>query len=82
MLDISPIGAAIWVLFYFLINFLIIGKAHREELSEGEMIIIFTMAVIPIFGIFYYRYFHYLYTFMIILAVFVYIMSKIKTAEK
>lgn len=82
MLDISPIGAAIWVLFYFLINFLIIGKAHREELSEGEMIILFTMAVIPIFGIFYYRYFHYLYTFMIILAVFVYIMSKIKTAAK
>lgn len=81
LLDISLIGAIIWVLYYFIIVFLIVKKAHRKEIDIGEMLAIFVMAVIPVFGIFYYRYMIYPHTFIILLTLIVYILTKLRYAK-
>ena len=78
LLDISEIGLFIWVSYFFLICLLTIKASHREEFNVGEVITIFILAVIPVFGIFYYRYFYYTYTFLLVITAAVYILSKIK----
>ena len=81
LLDISLIGAIIWVLYYFIIVFLIVKKAHRREIDIGEMLAIFVMAAIPIFGVFYYRYMTYSHSFIILLALVVYVLTKLRYAK-
>lgn len=82
MLDISIWGMLIWSIFFFLTSMLVIKASHRESISIGEMIGIFVCAVVPVFGIFYYRYFYYTYTFLLIIALTIYISSKIKLVIK
>lgn len=78
LLDLSLIGLLIWVLYFFLIVFLVIKASKRKEIHAGEMLMIFVLAAIPVFGIFYYRYFNYNSTFIILLAAIIYIMTQIK----
>ena len=82
MLDLSPIGMIVWVICYVLLCYQIIQSPHREELSLGEVLAIFALAVVPIFGIFYYKYFSYKYTIMFMLVGLVYVLSKIKFVYK
>lgn len=82
MLDLSPIGMILWVICYVLLCYQIIQSPHREELSLGEVLAIFALAVVPIFGIFYYKYFSYKYTIMFMLIGVVYVLSKIKLVYK
>ncbi len=82
MLDLSPIGMILWVIFYSLLCFYVIQHPHREELSLGEVLAIFALAVIPVFGIFYYRYYVYKYTVMLLLVILVYLLSKVKFVYK
>ncbi len=78
MLDLSPIGMVIWCLCFFVISMLVFKKPHREELTLGEYLFFFYLSAIPIFGIFYYRYMSFHYTFMLIVVLFVYITDKYK----
>lgn len=82
MLDITIWGMLIWSIFFFIVTMLIIKASHRKAFNIGEMIGIFACAVIPIFGIFYYRYFYFTYTFLLIIAATIYISSKIKFVLK
>ncbi|MDD7318615.1 MAG: oligosaccharide repeat unit polymerase [Prevotella sp.] len=75
MLDLSPVGMVIWIFFYFLINMLIIKRRRREEFDIGEILAIFVSAVIPIFGIFYYKYAFWHYTLMFLMVFIVYFSS-------
>lgn len=76
MLDVSPIGMFVWCTFFFLIMSIILKRPHREELSVGEYLVYFALSVIPIFGIFYYRYMYFHYTFMLILVALIYFSDK------
>jgi len=78
MLDLSPIGMIIWCILYFVISLIVIKRPHREELSVGEYMAFFALSVIPIFGIFYYRYMAFPYTFMLGIVAFLYITDKYK----
>lgn len=78
MLDLSPIGMIIWVSYYMLIVFLIIKRKERESFDIGEVLIIFTLGVIPVFGIFYYRFFFFTHGFIILIASSMYALSKFK----
>ena len=78
MLDLSPIGMVIWCLCFFVISLLVFKRPHREELTLGEYLFFFYLSAIPIFGIFYYRYMSFHYTFMLIVVLFVYITDKYK----
>lgn len=82
LLDLSPIGVIIWVIYYTLSAFIVIKASRRKEFDIGETLAIFTLAVIPIFGIFYYRYFHFTFTFMLIMVVVLYILSQFKPTNK
>lgn len=75
MLDLSPLGMTAWVLFFFIMNMLIVKRKHREEFDIGEILAIFTSAVVPIFGIFYYKYAFWHYTLMLIMVFAVYVLS-------
>lgn len=78
MLDLSPIGMIIWCLLFFVITMVVIKRPHREELSVGEYIAFFALSVIPLFGIFYYRYMAFPYTFMMAIVALMYITDKYK----
>lgn len=82
LLDLSPIGVLIWIMYYTLATFMVIKASRREEFDIGETIAIFTLAVVPVFGIFYYRYFHFTFTLMIMMSAVLYVLSKFKPANK
>lgn len=75
LLDLGFIGVATWVIYFFLIGMLLIKSAHRTEFHIGEILAIFVMAAIPIFGVFYYKYFAFTYSLMIILTIIMYFLS-------
>lgn len=76
MLDISPLGMIVWGLLYCLIGLLLIRQSHRKEFDISEILLLFLMACVQCFGIFYYRFFSFTYTFSIILAISYYIVSR------
>lgn len=78
MLDITPIGMILWVIYFFLATMLVIKVGHRQVFDIGEVLAIYILSVIPIFGIFYYRYFYFTYTILIGLTLLIYIFSKKK----
>ena len=78
MLDLSPLGAIIWALCYFLLCISIIRYHHREVFDVGDVLAIFVLAVIPIFGIFYYRYYSYFNFYLFALTFIIFIFQKLK----
>jgi len=78
LLDLSPIGMFIWLLFFFIITTVIIKRPHRTSMSLGEFLAIFVLSAIPIFGVFYYRYMYYMATYMILLVAALYTIDKFK----
>jgi oligosaccharide repeat unit polymerase len=75
LLDLGFLGVSIWVIYFFLLGMLLIKSAHRTEFHIGEILAIFVLAAIPIFGVFYYRYFAFTYSLMIILTFIIYFLS-------
>lgn len=82
MLDLSPIGMVIWVLFYFMACCLIIKSAHRKEMDISEVLVIFVAAVVPTFGIFYYRLYNRASSFLVIITLTMYLLSRYKIVYK
>jgi hypothetical protein len=76
LLDLSPIGLILWSLAFFILACFLFKRAHQEEISVGDYLAFFVLSVIPIFGIFYYRYFTFPYTFMLILVAIIYMTDK------
>ena len=76
LLDLGPFGMIIWVCAFALITAMVIKRPHRKEFTIGEILLIFYLSVIPIFGIFYYRFFNYQYTIMLLLILIMYGASK------
>lgn len=82
MLDLSPIGMTIWVLYYFLICCLLIKRGHREELDLSDLLVIFVAAIVPTFGIFYYRLYNRGSSFLVLIGLSVYVLSRVKLTYK
>ena len=78
MLDLSPIGMFVWCTTFFLVSVILFVRPHREELSVGDYLAYFSLSVIPIFGIFYYRYMAFPYTFMLGIVLVIYVTDKFK----
>ena len=79
LLDLTPIGAILWCFALFLISLIIIRYSHRRIYDAGDILAIFFLAAIPIFGIFYYRYysFDYIYELLPVIAVYILMKNKI-----
>ena len=78
LLDLTPIGMFLWVTLFFLLCVVIFQRPHREELGVGELLIFFVLSVLPIFGIFYYRFMSFPYTYMVIIAFIMLLLDKFK----
>ena len=81
MLDIGIDGLLLWVLCFFLLTTLIIRRSHRDEFDISEVLVIFMLSVVPLFGIFYYRYHTFLGTFAMLLVLGVFFVSLKKKKE-
>ena len=68
----------LWVVAFFIISVIIFKWPHREELNIGELLAFFVLSIIPTFGIFYYRFMSFTYTFMVILVALVFLLEKYK----
>lgn len=82
MLDLGVIGMVVWVIAFFMIGMLLIRRAHREEFDLSEVLLIYVIAIYPVFGIFYYRMFFFTYTLIIFLVVGLRIVSHYKLVAK
>mgnify|MGYP006873001654 CR=1 FL=1 len=82
LLDLSPIGLALWVVMFFTVTALVLRRSHREELTAGEYLAFFFLSVIPIFGVFYYRYMAFGYSLMAIIVAFVFFTEKYRIVMK
>lgn len=82
LLDLTIPGMIVWTVFFFLAGMLIIKKREREEFDISEVLIIYLMAVVMIFGVFYYRYFTFMYSILLIMVVWLYIISRSKIDVK
>lgn len=76
MLDLSPIGMVIWAIYYFMVCCMFIKRGHRKEMDISEVLILFVAALIPVFGVFSYRYQIFTHTFTIMLVLIIYFFSK------
>ncbi len=78
LLDLTPVGMFIWAGAFFFICCFIFKRPHREELSVGDLLAFFTLSIIPIFGIYYYRFMSMPSTFMILLVCAIMLLDKYK----
>lgn len=78
LLDLTPIGMFIWISVYFIICMIVIQRPHRSIYSIGDILMLFCLSITPVFGIFYYKLFHFTHTFMEGLCFLVFVLSKIR----
>ena len=82
MLDLGIVGMMVWVAGYFLLTMLLLRRSHRDVFDISEVLLIYLLAIIPIFGIFYYRFFAFTNTFSFIFALGLLFLSKYKILLK
>ena len=82
MLDLSVAGALIWFVLYFFICIALIRYAHREVYDIGDILAIFVLSAIPIFGIFYYKFYNITYSYLIISTSIIYLFTKVNVVYK
>ncbi len=78
LIDLTPLGLITWTLAFFFTTIYLFKRPHREEITLGEYLMYFHLSAIPIFGIFYYKYMSFTYTYMLILVSIIYITDHFK----
>lgn len=82
MLDIGLTGCIMYASFYALLCILLIKYHNRTEFDISEVLMLFILATIPIFGIFYHRFHNFTIALQYVLVGILYIMSKYKFVWK
>ena len=82
MLDITPVGVVIWCMIFFVFSLSLIRYAHKETYDVGDILAIFTLAAVPIFGIFYYRYYFVQSIYLFIAVATIFLVSKFRIIYK
>lgn len=78
LLDIGPMLMPLWVLAFALFTMVVIRHKGREELDLSEVLLLFFLASIPLFGVFYYRYHRWTIAFVYITILIYWIASNFK----
>lgn len=78
MLDIGVVGAIVWSILFALLCTLIIMYINRSEFEITEVMMLFILATIPIFGIFYYRFHSFQIALQYLVVGLLFLMSKVK----
>lgn len=77
LIDVGFVGLIVWVTAYLLLFLTFIGYRDRTEIDVGELLVLFLVVAIPLFGLFYYRYYLYTHFFTFSMAGIAYFMSKV-----
>lgn len=77
LIDLGFVGLCMWIIIYLLLIISFIGYRDRSEIDVGELLVLFIIAAVPLFGIFYYRYYLYTHFFTILFGGIAYFMSKV-----
>lgn len=78
LLDLGPVLMPVWVLGYVLLCLLVIKHKRRQTFDVSEVLLLFFLASIPLFGVFYYRYFAWMIAFTYVLIFLFWIASNFK----
>ncbi|MBQ0057390.1 MAG: hypothetical protein KBT20_07005 [Bacteroidales bacterium] len=78
LLDLGPVGLTAWIVFYVLLTLEVIKWRRRTEYDISEVLIIFLLAAVPLFGIFYYRYFQWMIAINYVVLIIFRLLSKYK----
>lgn len=78
MLDIGVVGAIMWSVLFALLCVLIIKYLDRSEFEITEVLMLFILATIPIFGVFYYRFHSFQIALQYLIVIILYLLSKVK----
>lgn len=78
ILDIGLVGCIVYSMLYVLICVLLIKYFNRTTYEITEVLLIFILATVPIFGIFYYRFHSFHIALQYVFAGLLYLMSKYK----
>lgn len=82
LLDIGAVGLIIWIFVYSLFTTLVIKYRNRKQYDISEVLAIFFLASIPLFGVFYYRYFSWHIAFNYVIIGLLWIASKYRIVYK
>ena len=77
-LDVGLVGCIIYSSFFALICLLLIKYFNRNEFEVTEVLVLFVLATVPIFGIFYYRFHNFAIALQYLFAGLLHLMSKFK----
>lgn len=78
LIDTGTVGATFISILFALICIGVIKYHDRNSFDIEEILLLYILAVVPIFGIFYYRYYHSVIAFQYLAAGTIYLLSKIK----
>ncbi len=76
LLDLGFAGMVMWALFFAFVCCMIFQTPHRTEFNTGELLAIFMVSAVPLFGLFYYRYYLFTHFFTLFFVAVSYFMSK------
>ena len=83
MVDLGKKGMIIYaIIFSVFMNFLVKRQKRRSEIDFSWLILLFIFVSIPIFGIFYYRYYNYNASFFVVCSIFLYALFKFPLLKK
>lgn len=78
MLDTGVGGAILISGLFALLTILVIRYHNRKEFDLEELLLIFVLAAVPVFGIFYYRFYHIALALIYLVAAILYLFSKVQ----
>lgn len=78
LLDLGPVLMPLWVFGYVLLCLFVIKHKRRRSFDVSEVLLLFFLASIPLFGIFYYRYFAWMIALTYVLVFLFWIASNFK----
>lgn len=76
MLDGGVMFASLLSVVYSLICLLVIYRRNRRQFDVGDVLLLFALSNIPIFGIFYYRFYHMVLALQLLMAFMLFVFSK------
>ncbi len=82
LLDAGVVGATVLSLLFALLCCWVIRRYDRIVFDIGDLFMIFILAAVPVFGIFYYRYYSISTTFVCVPVIFFYMYSKLNFVWK
>lgn len=82
LLDLTIPGMFVWVIFFMLAGMLVIKQREREEFDISEVLVVYILAVVMVFGVFYYRYFTFMYSMLLLMVAWLYVVSRSKIEVK